>query len=86
MPYDDLPDDEKHAADQRLIARTTAYRNSPEYQADTLMERTRAAVCFINARDGKGSRLEMFGFLSLFHPDMTDQRKREIIGVMGLNR
>lgn len=45
-----------------------------------LMDRTRAAVCFVNAGGGTGGDMdtEMYAFLSLFHPEMNEQKKREL--------
>lgn len=44
-----------------------------------LMERTRATVALVNGT-GRGSRddLGMYAFLSLFHPEMSDAKKREL--------
>jgi hypothetical protein len=40
------------------------------------MERTRAAKAYVDARRDAG--IEMFAFLSLFHPEMDDATKREL--------
>lgn len=37
-------------------------------RADEMMERTRAAVCLVNAQSSE--RLKMAGFLALFHPEI----------------
>lgn len=45
-----------------------------------LMERTRAAVAYVECRDSRSRdrNLEMYAFLSLFHPDMSEERKRKL--------
>ena len=42
-----------------------------DYRADELMQRTRAAVGFLNSGPGTGSqRSKMNAFLALFHPEI----------------
>ena len=49
---------------------------------DKLMERTKAAVCYINStRSGSiqsQAEREMFAFLSLFHPEMSLEQKTKL--------
>ncbi len=42
----------------------------------SLMEKTRAAVAYVNTKPQKD--LEMYAFLSLFHPEMSEAKKREL--------
>lgn len=42
-----------------------------------LMQRTRAAVCYLNTKRDS-AELEMYAFLSLFHPEIDEPTKREI--------
>lgn len=47
-----------------------------------LMERTRATVAYIECRDRRSNdrNLELYAFLSLFHPNMSEERKRKLCG------
>lgn len=45
----------------------------------TLMDRTRAAVAYVNTKHGDAAAVEMAAFLELFHPEMPDDKKRELI-------
>lgn len=58
------------------------------YRADGMMDRTRAAVCFVNSGGYGSEATKMNAFLALFHPDiehgtpqhlalMQDARKRD---------
>lgn len=49
----------------------------PIRRAPSLMDRTRAAVCYCNATDSEADK--MAGFLALFHPDLKESSKRELI-------
>lgn len=49
--------------------------------SDGLMDRTRAAVAYLNTSGPKGNYsldAEMYAFLSLFHPEMDEKTKREL--------
>jgi hypothetical protein len=78
----DEDDDYRDLSDEELIEQCNESRSffyTQEY-ADTLMERTRAAVCFLNSNNGQGrnGRASIFAYLSLFHPEMSDQEKRSL--------
>lgn len=79
----EIDEEDEYAAmsDEELIAQCAESKRiyySQEYQ-DSLMERTRAAVCFLNADIGAHRRgMDVYGFLSLFHPEMTHAQKREL--------
>jgi hypothetical protein len=45
---------------------------------DGLMERTRAARCYADTR-AHDPGIEMAGFLAIFHPDMDEERRRELV-------
>ncbi len=49
-------------------------------EANCLMPRVEAAVAYINSVPDSKRRdeLEVYAFLSLFHPEMTHARKREL--------
>ncbi len=51
----------------------------PTPQPD-LMERTRATVALLNgfSSSRKAKEMEMYGFLSLFHPKLSDEKKRAL--------
>lgn len=71
--YRPLPDDYDYdeMSDEELMARLDYGR--------TLMARADAYVAFINSQRSRDSGLEMAGFLDLFHPNMPEDRKRELI-------
>lgn len=43
-----------------------------------MMERTRATVAICNTREATEG-LKMAGFLELFHPNLSDDKKRDLI-------
>jgi hypothetical protein len=42
------------------------------------MERTRAAVGYINAADS-GDKVRMAAFLDIFHPEMSQEKRNKIL-------
>jgi hypothetical protein len=47
------------------------------------MNRVRAARCLIETSGCKASRLAMYAFLSIFHPEMTHLQKKELSDSQG---
>lgn len=65
--------------DQEHMDRLRAARGLPPQTRDNLMERTRAAVCYVNSRSGYGGdALKLTAFLSLFHPEIEPGSPRYI--------
>ena len=59
--------------EQQWVARLRRYR-------ETQMDRTRAAVCFLNSGSGhNGSGSKMAAFLDIFHPELSEEKTRELI-------
>lgn len=42
-----------------------------------MLERTRAAVCYINT--GASERTELFAFLSIFHPEYSLEKRLRMV-------
>jgi hypothetical protein len=64
---------------QEHMDRLRAVRGLPPQTRDNLMERTRAAVCYVNAGSGRANdALKLTAFLSLFHPEIEPGSPRYI--------
>lgn len=61
-------------SDQEKPSAISSDATSPE---PDLMERTRAAVTFLNSQNDE--EMNLWGFLSLFHPEMSNEEKRRFI-------
>jgi hypothetical protein len=48
---------------------------------DKIMDRTRAAVAFLNA-SSSSERSKAFAFLSIFHPEMSLEKRLELTNSM----
>ena len=44
----------------------------------SLMDRTRATVGLLNSHRGASKEMEMYAFMSLFHPELSHEKKRKI--------
>ncbi len=63
--------------DQHRMDKIRAARGLPPQTRENLMDRTRAAVCFVNTGTSEATKLN--AFLAIFHPDMPDDQRRELI-------
>ena len=55
-------------------------KKTPPISRDDLMEKARAAVALCNSRENANDEeTKMAAFLSIFHPEMTDQRRHKLI-------
>lgn len=54
-----------------------------DYRRDHMMERTRAAVCFVNSRNGESNKTRMNAFLDIFHPEIKPHSLQHIQLVNG---
>lgn len=46
----------------------------------TMMDRTRAARAYVNqAKHGDSGDLEMYAFMAIFHPEVSDDKVRELV-------
>jgi hypothetical protein len=52
-----------------------------EYARNTIMQRTDAAVGY-NRHTNGGRKINVAAFLSIFHPEMSDQRMRTIVNAV----
>jgi hypothetical protein len=69
----------RRETEQEHMDRLRAARGLPPQTRDNLMDRTRAAVCYVNARSGySGDALKLAAFLSLFHPDIEPGSPRYV--------
>jgi hypothetical protein len=68
----------KRETDKQHMDRLRAVRGLPPLTRENLMDRTRAAVAYCNTRSGTEA-LKMQAFLSIFHPEMSDEVRRELV-------
>lgn len=62
---------------KRLICQRKAAGR--QEHADNLMDRTRAAVGYINAQPRSKPALELTAFLELFHPEIPEEKRRQMV-------
>ncbi len=59
---------------KKKLKKPPARRATPE---PDLMEQTRSAAAYVNSRPNDAG-LEIYAFLSIFHPEMTHAQKRQL--------
>lgn len=61
---------------QQWMDRIKKYRDD----RDTMMERTRAAVCYLNTgRLGGDSPSALYAFMDIFHPEVPEETVRQMV-------
>jgi hypothetical protein len=69
----------KNSPDDAFCKTCVEYFDSPKY-AETIMDRTKAAVAICNTRHGLGAKkMNVYAFLSIFHPKMTHVQKHKVL-------
>lgn len=46
---------------------------------DKLMDQTRAARCYVDQVRGGAADAEMAALLALFHPELSEEKRRELV-------
>ena len=72
-----MPKKRGETAEQHMD-RLRAIRGLPP-QRHEIMDRTRAAVCYLNAtNDGGDGHAAIYAFMSIFHPDVPTETVRQM--------